>query len=42
MGGDAASGGGFSNAFGRLRTLELITGSCAANTAAAELGANAG
>lgn len=37
--GYAASGGGFSNALGRLRTLELITGSRAANTAAAELGA---
>ncbi len=33
-----ASGGGFANALGRLRSLELITGSRAANIAADELG----
>ncbi|WP_065569707.1 ATP-binding protein [Microbacterium oleivorans] len=37
--GYTASGGGFANALGRLRTLELITGPRTANTAAAELGA---
>lgn len=36
--GYTASGGGFANALGRLRTLELITGNRNANTAAAELG----
>jgi len=35
-----ASGGGFNNALGRLRTLELIHGSKAANTATDELGAS--
>lgn len=34
-----ASGGGFNNALGRLRTLDLIHGTKAANTAAEELGA---
>lgn len=37
----SASGGGFNNALGKLRTLELIHGSKAANTAADELGAAA-
>ncbi|MFF8188759.1 ATP-binding protein [Microbacterium sp. NPDC016588] len=36
--GYTASGGGFANALGRLRTLELISGNRNANTAAAELG----
>jgi hypothetical protein len=40
--GYAAGGGGFANALGRLRTLELITGTRVANTAAAELGTAAG
>lgn len=40
--GYAATGGGFANALGRLRTLELVTGTRAANTAADELGAAAG
>lgn len=40
--GYAAGGGGFANALGRLRTLELITGTRTANIAADELGAAAG
>ena len=39
--GYAAAGGGFANALGRLRTLELIRGSRAANIASDELGAAA-
>lgn len=39
--GYAASGGGFANALGRLRTLDLIRGSRVANTASDELGAAA-
>ena len=39
--GYAAAGGGFANALGRLRTLELISGARSANIASDELGAAA-